>query len=112
MRTAAKIEIPTRPHNVFDPRGQPVALFPVEPEIKDPDRDVSALRPDRQHRILQQWKVLAIRAAGDQQPHAAHRDCCRPEPSFPGKRGTVRERDPVVNIACDTRMYRLGRACP
>jgi len=52
-------------------------LLLVEPEVEDPERDVSTLRPDRQHRIAQQRKILAIRAAGDQQPPAAHSHRCR-----------------------------------
>src|SRR3954470_22213159 len=34
VHAAGKIEIPSRPHDVVDPRGQPVALFPVEPKVE------------------------------------------------------------------------------
>ena len=73
LRPAGKFEVPSRPHDVFDSRVQPVTLFLVEPEVEDPERDVPALRQDRRHRIAQQRKIIAIRAAGDQQwsrPHS------------------------------------------
>src|SRR2546430_14999094 len=68
------------------PRGQPLGLLLVKPEVEDDERDVSALRADRHDRIAQQRKILAVRTAGDQQPPAAHRQCCPLLSSSPRKR--------------------------
>src|SRR6266478_5429158 len=67
-----KVEVPSGLDQMADPWHQPFSVLRSEPEIEDPDRYVSMLRPDRQHSIAEQRKVTAIRPAGDQEPGGRH----------------------------------------
>ena len=53
---------------MLDPRRKPLQLILVEAKVEYPDRDLSAVGPNRQDRVAEERKVTAVRPADDQQP--------------------------------------------
>ena len=51
-----------------DPTGEPIPLLRQKAQIEHPDRGAGALRPHRQHQILQQREIAGIGGADDDEP--------------------------------------------